>query len=176
MIKSKKKRSPNIQFLQILRYKFKTIWWLNHAWEFVWSSYIVATSVTWLFHLNSNYSVNVGRNKLVAGNVFRVLYHWMYFDCHHQQCIHWKTTDKIALIVVVCRNFLLNFLLKFFILSKTITVTRGIATMQGIEDETERRQTLVNQMRLDASSSDGIKQLKGINILYLIVQIKCKLW
>jgi hypothetical protein len=47
--------------------------------------------------------------------------------------------------------------------------------MQGIEDETERRQTLVNQMRLDASSSDGIKQLKGINILYLIVQIKCKL-
>ena len=76
---------------------------------------------------------------------------------------------------MVCRNFLLNFLLKFFILSKTITVTRGIATMQGIEDETERRQTLVNQMRLDASSSDGIKQLKGINILYLIVQIKCKL-
>lgn len=34
--------------------------------------------------------------------------------------------------------------------------------MQEIEDETERRQTLVAQMRLDASSSEGIKQLKGM--------------
>ncbi|XP_046857299.1 regulation of nuclear pre-mRNA domain-containing protein 2-like [Xenia sp. Carnegie-2017] len=32
--------------------------------------------------------------------------------------------------------------------------------MQGMEDETERHQTLVSQMKLDASSSDGIKQLK----------------
>ncbi|XP_028407104.1 uncharacterized protein LOC114529484 [Dendronephthya gigantea] len=43
---------------------------------------------------------------------------------------------------------------------KTINVTRAMATMQEIEDETERRQTLVAQMRLDASSSEGIKQLK----------------
>jgi hypothetical protein len=46
-------------------------------------------------------------------------------------------------------------------------VTRAIATMQGIEEESERRQTLVNQMRLDASSSEGIKQLKGITFLFV---------
>ena len=57
------------------------------------------------------------------------------------------------------------FLEILFILLKTMNVTRAIATMQGIEDDTERRQTLVNQMRLDASSSDGIKQLKGKTLL-----------
>lgn len=37
----------------------------------------------------------------------------------------------------------------------------AMVTMQELEAETQRRETLVSQTRLDASSSDGIKQLKG---------------
>ena len=36
--------------------------------------------------------------------------------------------------------------------------------MQELEAESQRRETQVSQMRLDASSSDGIKQLKGKTI------------
>ena len=34
-----------------------------------------ATSVTWLFNINNNYSVNVGRNKLVADNIKHFVLH-----------------------------------------------------------------------------------------------------
>ncbi len=65
------------------------------------------------------------------------------------------------------------FCIVYSISLKAVNVTHAIATMQGIEDETERRQTLVNQMRLDASSSDGIKQLKGRT--FLLVKINRKI-
>ena len=38
---------------------------------------INATSVTWLFTLNDNYSVNVGRNKLAVGSIFQ----YFIFEC-----------------------------------------------------------------------------------------------